>query len=102
MKYIERFHEFERFTDNVERIHVAKVSCQEFIDKFELPYKPVVIEGVQVGFIIVRYTTITFGIVLMFRIHTHTHTGRMESIGEMDHGSTVQKVSQSEIQMWRR
>lgn len=49
MKYIERFHEFENFTDNVERINVDKVTSQEFIDKYEKPYRPVVIEGVQVN-----------------------------------------------------
>ncbi len=33
--------------DTVERIHVKDVSCEEFIEKWEKPYKPVVILGVQ-------------------------------------------------------
>lgn len=33
--------------DTIERIHVKDVSPQEFIAKFEKPYKPVVILGCQ-------------------------------------------------------
>lgn len=44
-----RFSEFEAFDDNVERINVNEVSSQEFIDRFEKLYKPVVIEGMQEG-----------------------------------------------------
>ncbi len=33
--------------DEIERIHVKDVSPKEFIDKFEAPYKPVVILGAQ-------------------------------------------------------
>lgn len=47
-RYAERFEEFEKFEDNVERINVNKVSSQEFIDRFEKSYTPVVLEGVQV------------------------------------------------------
>lgn len=46
---MDRFSEFKDFDDNVERINVNDVSCQEFIDRFEKLYKPVVIEGLQVG-----------------------------------------------------
>lgn len=45
--YAERFDHFKDFSDNVERIHVKDVNCQQFIDRFERAYKPVVIEGVQ-------------------------------------------------------
>ena len=31
----------------MERIHVKDVSCEEFIRRYEAPYKPVVIQGVQ-------------------------------------------------------
>lgn len=48
LNYAANFDGFTKFTDNVERIHVAEVSCQEFIDKYEKIYKPVVIEGCQV------------------------------------------------------
>lgn len=44
-----RFSEFNEFEDNVERINVKDVSCQEFIDRFEKLYKPVVVEGMQVS-----------------------------------------------------
>lgn len=44
--YANRFDEFKKFTDNVGRIHVNTVSCAEFIEQYERPYKPVVIEGV--------------------------------------------------------
>lgn len=43
MNYAKRFHEFTEFTDNVERIDATKVDLQEFIDKYEAPYIPVVI-----------------------------------------------------------
>jgi len=33
--------------DNVERIHVNKVSREEFIERYEKIYKPVVIQGAQ-------------------------------------------------------
>ncbi|GAB6022363.1 jumonji domain-containing protein 6 [Chamberlinius hualienensis] len=37
----------ESVKDNVPRIHVEDVSTQEFVERFERPYKPVVIEGAQ-------------------------------------------------------
>lgn len=51
LNYVNRFSEFKEFDDNVERIHVKDVSCQEFIDRFEKLYKPVVIEGMQVTYL---------------------------------------------------
>ncbi|XP_026463544.1 bifunctional arginine demethylase and lysyl-hydroxylase PSR isoform X2 [Ctenocephalides felis] len=47
LNYAERFDVFRRFTDNVERISENEVSPQEFIDKYEKIYKPVVITGCQ-------------------------------------------------------
>lgn len=35
--------------DNVDRIEESKVSTDEFIEKYEKPYKPVIIQGVQNG-----------------------------------------------------
>ncbi|XP_035913917.1 bifunctional arginine demethylase and lysyl-hydroxylase PSR-like [Anopheles stephensi] len=47
--YHEAFEPFSQFEDNVERIHVNKVSPREFIERFERIYLPVVIEGMQDG-----------------------------------------------------
>ena len=38
---------FDKVDDRLERIHVKDVSPQEFIDKYEKPYLPVVIKGAQ-------------------------------------------------------
>lgn len=35
--------------DNVDRIEESKVPSEEFIQKYEKPYKPVIIQGVQNG-----------------------------------------------------
>lgn len=48
-RYVDRFEDFHKFDDNCERINVNAVSCQEFIDRFEKSYKPVVLDGVQDG-----------------------------------------------------
>lgn len=47
--YIDRFEPLWKFDDNVERINENEVSCEEFIERFEKDYKPVVIEGSQVS-----------------------------------------------------
>lgn len=46
-RYCDRFDQFTQFPENVERIHAGQVNCQEFIDRFERSYIPVVIEGAQ-------------------------------------------------------
>lgn len=46
--YIDKFEPFWKFEDNVERINEDEVSCEEFIERFEKLYKPVVIEASQV------------------------------------------------------
>lgn len=38
-----------QFTDNCDRIDESQVSQREFISNYELPYKPVVITGSQIG-----------------------------------------------------
>lgn len=49
MRYVDNFvDEFTKFEDNVDRIHVRDVNCDEFIEKYEKIYKPVCILGVQV------------------------------------------------------
>ena len=46
LKYAECFDEFKKFTDNTKRISVKETSPQEFIERYEKPYKPVVITGI--------------------------------------------------------
>lgn len=47
--YAGNFERFKEFTDNCERINETQCTQREFISKFELPYKPVVITGCQAG-----------------------------------------------------
>lgn len=49
MDYANRFDKFWKFDDNVERIHVKDVNCEQFIEHYEKLNKPVVIEGIQVS-----------------------------------------------------
>jgi histone arginine demethylase JMJD6 len=49
LNYAKEFEQFTQFEDNVERVHAPDVDCQEFIDKYEKTYKPVVITGLQEG-----------------------------------------------------
>ncbi|XP_067002530.2 bifunctional arginine demethylase and lysyl-hydroxylase PSR isoform X1 [Anabrus simplex] len=45
--YVDQFMSFTEVNDNCERIHIKDCSSQEFIDKYESVYKPVVILGIQ-------------------------------------------------------
>lgn len=45
--YIKKFDKFTKFVDDVDRIDESKVSCVEFIEKYEIKYKPVVVQGAQ-------------------------------------------------------
>ncbi|KAJ9577400.1 hypothetical protein L9F63_006023, partial [Diploptera punctata] len=47
MGYVEQFDSFTSVNDNVERIHIKDFSPNEFIEKYESQYKPVVICGIQ-------------------------------------------------------
>ncbi|XP_058064498.1 bifunctional arginine demethylase and lysyl-hydroxylase PSR isoform X1 [Anopheles bellator] len=49
LEYHQKFELYRNFDDNVERIDVAKVSQEQFIERYERTYKPVVIEGMQKG-----------------------------------------------------
>lgn len=45
--YADNFKPFLKVQDNVDRINVEIVSPEMFIEKYERPYKPVVIRGLQ-------------------------------------------------------
>lgn len=45
--YSESFKPFAKIQENIDRIDVENVSPQEFVDRYERPYKPVVIKGLQ-------------------------------------------------------
>ena len=45
--YFKTFDSFWKFEDNVDRIEESEMSSQEFVKKYEKPYKPVIIRGVQ-------------------------------------------------------
>ncbi|KAL0279573.1 UNVERIFIED_CONTAM: hypothetical protein PYX00_001101 [Menopon gallinae] len=47
LQIYKRFHEFTQFEDNCERINETDFSPEEFINKYERLYKPVVICGIQ-------------------------------------------------------
>ncbi|XP_067618660.1 bifunctional arginine demethylase and lysyl-hydroxylase PSR [Eurosta solidaginis] len=49
LRYYEHFEDFRKFDDNVDRIKQSEYSCEEFIERYEKPYLPVVIEGCQEG-----------------------------------------------------
>lgn len=49
LRYVDNFNDFAKFTDTVDRINVNDVSCDEFIERYEKIYKPVIITGVQVN-----------------------------------------------------
>ncbi|XP_050441237.1 bifunctional arginine demethylase and lysyl-hydroxylase PSR [Adelges cooleyi] len=46
-KYADNFKPFTIVNDNVERINVENVSPDVFVEKYERPYKPVVVRGLQ-------------------------------------------------------
>lgn len=45
--YADNFKPFIKVHDNVDRIDVETVSPEVFVEKYERPYKPVVIRGLQ-------------------------------------------------------
>lgn len=47
LQIFKKFNEFTNVEDNCERINVSDVSPQDFIEKYEKWYKPVVICGLQ-------------------------------------------------------
>lgn len=49
LRYADNFDEFVQFEDNVDRINENEISCEEFIERYEKIYKPVIILGCQVS-----------------------------------------------------
>lgn len=49
LNYAKRFDDFRQVQDNCDRIDYTSMSCEEFIEKYETIYKPVVIENCQNG-----------------------------------------------------
>lgn len=96
LNYVSKFDQFWKFEDNCERIHVKDVNCDEFIERFEKPYKPVVIEGIQVSFDQIRH----FSLFATF-IWKIIPTGQLEGQWEMDIAAIGEKVPQSKIQVRR-
>lgn len=47
LNYAAHFDRYKLVKDTIERIDVDKISPEEFIEKYEKPYKPVVITGIQ-------------------------------------------------------
>jgi len=47
--YAKRFDDFKQVEDNCERIDMAQVGCEEFIERYEKIYKPVVITNCTAG-----------------------------------------------------
>lgn len=45
--YADNFKSFTKVQENVDRIDVESVSPEVFVEKYEQPYKPVVIRGLQ-------------------------------------------------------
>lgn len=41
-----KVHDPERFVDTIERIHVNDLTVEQFIERYEVGYKPVIIQGV--------------------------------------------------------
>jgi len=58
MRYCEKFEPFWDFTDNLERIVESEVPEAEFIERFERPYKPVVIRGCTEGWLALEKWTL--------------------------------------------
>lgn len=47
LNYSAHFDRYKEVIDTMERIDVDQISPEEFIEKYEKPYKPVVITGIQ-------------------------------------------------------
>lgn len=59
--YSKNFRKFWEFEDNAERIDESNVTTEDFVEKYEKPYKPVIIRGVQNGWRALHKWTIEVG-----------------------------------------
>lgn len=98
--YIDKFEPFWKFEDNVERINEDEVSCEEFIERFEKVYKPVVIEASQVSTIRLEDSASVAESELIDIWHVFV-TDPLESQWKMDLVAAGEEISKSEIQMRR-
>ncbi|KAL0107608.1 hypothetical protein PUN28_014721 [Cardiocondyla obscurior] len=67
--YIKNFQKFWEFQDNAERIDESIVTTEEFVEKYEKPYKPVIIRGVQNGWRAQHKWTIEVGFCITILIY---------------------------------
>lgn len=94
-RYFENFDlGWEQVNDTVDRIDEAVVGCEEFIDKYERPKRPVVISGVVEQWQAPQKWNLEVG--------TWTRTSLSESINICFSAAHVKEVPQPEVQMWRR
>lgn len=63
--YSKNFQKFWQFQDNAERIDESNVTTEEFVEKYEKPYKPVIIRGVQNSWRAQHKWTIEVGLCIM-------------------------------------
>lgn len=68
--YSKNFQKFWQFQDNADRIDESNMTIEEFVEKYEKPYKPVIIRGVQNGWRAQHKWTIEVGLCIMILICT--------------------------------
>ena len=68
LAYVEQFDSFTTVADNVERIHIKDFPPNEFIEKYESQYKPVVICGIQENWKAKHKWTLEVSFVILYRV----------------------------------
>lgn len=67
--YSKNFQKFLEFEDNAERIDESGVITEDFVERYEKPYKPVIIRGVQNSWRAQHKWTIEVGSLIMILIY---------------------------------